>query len=149
MTHAILGLSHVGLSVRDLDAAWRFWVEVLGFELIEEQPAYCFVYDRGAGLAITLTDHDQTVSGAFDEHHPGLDHLAYAVPDVESLLSWEQRLDGLGVAHSPIVETDAGHHLNLRAPDNVPIELYVMKPEFAPVIGLDGGVDPVAVTARH
>ena len=120
---------------------------MLGFELIDEQAHYCFVFDRGAGLAIILTDHDQTVSGTFDEHHPGLDHLAYAVPDVESLLSWEQRFDGLGVAHSPIVETDAGHHLNLRAPDNVPIELYVMKPEFAALLGLDEGVDPVAVTA--
>jgi glyoxylase I family protein len=147
MTPAMLGLSHVGLSVRDRDAAKRFWVEVLGFELIDEQPHYCFVYERGTGLAITMTDHDRTVSGAFDEHHTGLDHLAYAVPDVESLLSWEQRLDRHGVAHSPIVETDAGHHLNLRAPDNVPIELYVMKPEFATLLGLVEGVDPVAVTA--
>ena len=146
MTPAILGLSHVGLSVRDRDAAMRFWVEVLGFELIDEQPHYCFVLDRGTGLAITMTDHDQTVSGAFDEHHSGLDHLAYAVPDVESLLSWEQRLDRLGVTHSAIVETDAGHHLNLRAPDNVPIELFAMKPAFATILGLDDGVDPVAAT---
>jgi glyoxylase I family protein len=147
MTPGILGLSHVALSARDTQAAKRFWVDVLGFELLEEQPTYCFVFDRAAGLAITLTDHDQTVSGVFDEHHPGLDHLAYAVSDVESLLSWEQRLDGFGVPHSPIAETDAGHHLNLRAPDNVPIELYVMKPEFATLLGLDQGADPVAVTA--
>jgi len=146
MTPAISGLSHVSLSVRDRDAARHFWVDVLGFELVDEQPTYCFVFNRGTGLAITLTDHGQIVSGAFDEHHPGLDHLAYAVPDVESLLSWAQRFDGFGVDHSPIVETDAGHHLNVRAPDNVPIELYVMKPEFATLLGLDDGVDPVAAT---
>ena len=146
MTPALLGLSHVSLSVQDRSAARHFWVDVLGFELIGEEPTYSFVFDRGAGLAIVLTDHDQTVSGAFDEHHPGLDHLAYAVPDVESLLSWEQRLDRFGVPRSPIAETDAGHHLNLRAPDNVPIELYVMKPAFAALLGLNG-VDPVAVTA--
>ena len=148
MTPAVLGLSHVSLSVRDRDAARHFWVDVLGFELIDEEPTYCFVFDRGAGLAVLLTDHDRTVVGGFDEHHPGLDHLAYAVPDVESLLSWEQRLAGLGVQHSPIVETDAGHHLNLRAPDNVPVELYVMKPEFVAALGLDAGVDPVAATIR-
>jgi len=146
MTLGILGLSHVGLSVRDTQAARRFWVEVLGFELFQEEPTYCFVIDRAAGLAVTLTDHDQTVAGAFDEHHPGLDHLAYAVSDVESLLSWQQRLDGFGVPHSPITETDAGHHLNLRAPDNLPIELYVMKPEFATLLGLEQGMEPVAVT---
>jgi len=146
MTPTILGLSHVSLSVRDRDAARQFWVDVLGFELIDEVPDYCFLLDRGARLAITLTDHDQRVSGAFDEHHTGLDHLAYDVPDVESLHSWEQRLDRHGVVRSPIVETDAGHHLNLRAPDNIPIELYVMKPEFANALGLDEGVDPVATT---
>ena len=146
MTPAILGLSHVALSVRDRDAARRFWVDVMGFELIDEEPGYSFVFERAAGLAVTLTDHDQTVSGAFDEHHAGLDHLAYAVPDVESLLSWEQRLDALGVPHSPVVETDAGHHLNLRAPDSIPIELYVMKPEFATLLGLDEGAEPVAAT---
>ena len=146
MTPTILGLSHVALSVRDRDGAKHFWVDVMGFELIDEQPHYCFVFDRGTGLAITMTDHDQTVSGAFDEHHTGLDHLAYAVPDVESLLSWQQRLDGLGVPHSSIAETDAGHHLNLRAPDHLPIELYVMKPEFATLLGLQEGADSVAVT---
>ena len=146
MTPAVLGLSHVSLSVRDRDAARHFWVDVLGFELIGEEPTHCFVFDRGARLAVILTDHDRTVVAGFDEHHTGLDHLAYAVPDVESLLSWEQRLAGLGVQHSPIVETDAGHHLNLRAPDDVPIELYVMKPEFAAALGLDVGVDPVTAT---
>ena len=146
MTPTIVGLSHVALSVPDRDAARHFWVDVLGFELIDEEPGYSFVFDRGAGLAITLTDHDQTVSGPFDEHHAGLDHLAYAVPDVESLLSWEQRLAQLGVTHSPIVESDAGHHLNLRAPDNIAIELYVMKPEFAELLGLAADAEPVAAT---
>lgn len=146
MTPTIVGLSHVALSVPDRDAARHFWVDVLGFELIDEEPGYSFVFDRGAGLAITLTDHDQTVSGPFDEHHAGLDHLAYAVPDVEALLSWEQRLAHLGVTHSPIVESDAGHHLNLRAPDNIAIELYVMKPEFAALLGLEADAEPVAAT---
>jgi len=146
MTPTIVGLSHVALSVPDRDAARHFWVDVLGFELIDDEPGYSFVFDRGAGLAITLTDHDQTVSGPFDEHHAGLDHLAYAVPDVESLLSWEQRLAHLGVTHSPIVESDAGHHLNLRAPDNIAIELYVMNPEFAALLGLEADAEPVAAT---
>jgi glyoxylase I family protein len=146
MTPGILGLSHVCLSVRDRDAAKRFWVEVLGFEVFDEQSAFCFVFDRAAQLAVFLSDHDRTVSGTFNERQVGLDHLAYAVPQVEALLSWEQRLAAFGVPHSTIVETDAGHHLNLRAPDDVAIELYVMKPEFAAVLGLTGDATPVAAT---
>jgi catechol 2,3-dioxygenase-like lactoylglutathione lyase family enzyme len=132
--------------VRDVGAARRFWVEVMGFEPINEQPTYCLVFNRGAGLAIILTDHGDTVSVAFDKHHAGLDHLSYAVPDGESLRRWEQRLADFQVPHSPIVEADAGHHLDLRAPDNVPIELYVMTPEFARELGLDAGREPVAAT---
>ena len=143
---ALLGLSHVALSVRDVAAARAFWVEVLGFDAVDEQPAYCFVLHRGAGLAVVLTNHDNTVAGSFDEHRPGLDHVAYAVPDAASLRAWEQELTRRGVPHAAIVETDAGHHLNLRAPDDVPIELYVMKPGFAASLGLADGVEPVAVT---
>ncbi len=95
-----------------------------------------------------MADHHGTVSGVFDEHNVGLDHLAYAVPDVEALLAWQQRLATLGVPPSPIAETDAGHHLNLRAPDNVAIELYVMKPDFGTLLGLADDALPVAVTRR-
>ena len=148
MTPGILGLSHMALSVRDRDAAMRFWVDVMGFDIFVEEPSYCFLIDRAAGLAVIVADHDGTVAGTFDEHNVGLDHLAYAVPDVEALLAWQQRLAALGVPHSPIAETDAGHHLNLRAPDNVAIELYVMKPEFATALGLADDALPVAATHR-
>lgn len=148
MTPGLLGLSHVALSVRDRHAARHFWVDVLGFELVEDLPEITLVLDRGAGIAVALTDHAQTVGGSFDEHHVGLDHLALAVADVGALLSWEQRLSHLAVPHSGITETDAGHHLNLRAPDDLPIEMFVMKPAFASTLGLDNDSQPVAVSHR-
>lgn len=137
MTPSILGLSHVSLSVRDRTAARDFWVDVMGFDLVAEEDDYCFVFDRGAGLAVVLSDHGHQVADAFDEHRTGLDHLAYAVANLESLTSWQQRLSRMGVPHSPVTETDAGHHLNLRAPDDLPLELFVMKPEFATLLGVD------------
>jgi hypothetical protein len=51
----------------------------------------------------------------------------------------------MGVPHSEIAETDAGHHLNLRAPDELPVELFVMKPEFAASLGVDA-TNPVAAS---
>ena len=137
-TPSILGLSHVSLSVRHRAAARDFWVTVMGFDVVVDDAASCFVLDRGAGLAVILSDHDQHVADDFDEHRTGLDHLALAVSDAACLRSWQQRLHRLGVAHSPITETDAGHHLNLRAPDDLPIELFVMKREFATMLGVDG-----------
>jgi glyoxylase I family protein len=146
MIAGVLGLSHLSLSVRDRDASRRFWIEVMGFELVDEGEEFCFLLDRGARLAVILTNHAGTVTGGFDEHNVGLDHIAYAVADVESLHGWEQRLTHFGVEHSAITETDAGHHLNLRAPDNVPIELFVMKPEFMRTLGIESEGDVVAAS---
>lgn len=145
MTPSLLGLSHVSLSVRNRTAARDFWVAVMGFDLVADEVDYCFVLDRGAGLAVVLSDHGNQVAHAFDERRTGLDHLAYAVPDVESLTSWQQRLDRMGVPHSPVTETDAGYHLNLRAPDELPLELFVMKGEFARLLDVDRA-HPVAET---
>jgi catechol 2,3-dioxygenase-like lactoylglutathione lyase family enzyme len=119
-----------------MDAARRFWTDVMGFELVEEQEAFCFVLDREARLAVFLTDHAGAVADEFNEQNVGLDHLALAVPDEETLLSWQQRLAHLGVEHSDVTESDGGHHLNLRAPDNLAIELFVISPVFAASLGL-------------
>jgi catechol 2,3-dioxygenase-like lactoylglutathione lyase family enzyme len=143
-TSSILGLSHVSLSVRDRTAALDFWTRVMGFDVVADEDAYCFVFDRDAGLAVILTDHHRQVADGFDERRAGLDHLAYAVADVTSLRVWGDRLTLMGVPHSEISETDAGHHLNLRAPDDLPIELFVMKRHFADLLGVD-----VAHPAAH
>ena len=85
--------------------------------------------------------------GVFDERRPGLDHLGLAVTDLDTLEAWRDELDEHRVPHSGVVATDAGWHLNLRAPGNFPIELYVMSEGFAGSIGLDPA-EP-AVAAGH
>lgn len=144
----MLGLSHLALSVRDVAKAKEFWVDAMGFEVVTEEEAFCSLLERGARMAVIITDHTGTVAGPFDERRVGLDHLALAVPDVETLLCWEQRLRRLGVLTSEITESDAGHHLNLRAPDGVAIELFVMGAAMAVSLGIGSGADAVAGTHR-
>jgi len=144
MTPSLLGISHVSLSVADMDAAARFWTEVMGFETFAEDPRFRFFIHRGAHLAVLVSDHELAVTGPFDELRIGLDHLAFAVGDIESLRSWEQRLTTLGVPNSGITETDGGHHLNLRAPDDLPLELFVMSASMLSSLGLAEPADAVA-----
>ena len=54
---------------------------------------------------------------------------ALDVVGVEALHSWETTLDASNVVRSPIVESPFGWHLNVRAPDNIAVELLAMKPE--------------------
>lgn len=138
------GISHLGLSVRDLPAATDFWVRVLGFTLLTGEPALSFLVRPDAMMAVGLSTQGGTVEGSFDEHHVGLDHLALAVPDVPALEAWERWLDECAVPHSGIGTSDAGRHLNLRAPDDFPVELFVLDPAVAPEFGIDGDVVPAA-----
>ena len=144
-TPALQGLSHLGFSVRDVPAAARFWTDVFGFRAVVEESGFCFLIRVDVGLAIGLGDHGGTVTGSFDEHRVGLDHVALAVPDVPSLHAWARRLDEHGVPHSGVVASDAGAHLNLRAPDAFPVELFVLDPAVAPSFGIG---DPANAVAR-
>jgi glyoxylase I family protein len=146
MIPSVLGISHVALSVADIDAAARFWTEVMGFEAFIENPRFRLLIHRGVHLAVVVSDHESAVTGPFDERRIGLDHLAFAVPDIEGLRSWEQRLTKLGVPNSGITETDGGHHLNLRAPDNLPLELFVMSASMLSSLGLAEVADAVALS---
>ena len=144
----ILGLSHLGLTVRDLPSAQQFWTSVMGFATLIEGEELCMFADRTAGLAIGITNQQGKVEGTFDERRVGLDHLALAVADVPALEQWERQLTEQGVPHDAITTSDAGYHLNLRAPDNFPIELFVLTDEGAANLGLSPGDGNVAGTHR-
>ena len=130
------GISHLGLSVTELDAAVAFWTATMGFELVGREPAFAFLVHRDAGFGLGLSDHGGVVTGPCDERRAGLDHLAFAVPDAAALNAWVRRLDDRGVEHSDVVETDAGLHLNLRGPDRFPVELFVLSPAMAEALGV-------------
>jgi catechol 2,3-dioxygenase-like lactoylglutathione lyase family enzyme len=141
---AVLGISHIALTVNDLPAAMTFWSAVMGFEKAAETPQYCLLLERSSGIGVAVAQHDDGDGMSFDHRRVGLDHLAFAVDDLAALVAWAERLDRHGVGHSGVVNSDAGHHLNLAAPDGVPIELFVMSAEAAVGFGLSGPRSAVA-----
>jgi glyoxylase I family protein len=147
MTPPVLGVSHVSFSVPHVAEATDFWVNALGFELVNAEREFSFLFHHAARIAVVLTDHAGTVHGRFDEHHPGLDHLALAVADVDTLERWRAALDERGVPHSEVVASDGGWHLNLRGPGNFPVELFVIGEELAGSLDLD--VTEPAVARGH
>jgi catechol 2,3-dioxygenase-like lactoylglutathione lyase family enzyme len=142
----LLGLSHLGITVRTVPAALRFWTSVMGFTTLVDGDDFCMIFEPSSKLAIGLSNQQGQAEGSFDERRVGLDHLGLAVADVATLLRWEQRLTDLDVPHSPIATSDAGHHLNLRAPDNFPIELFVLSVEGATSLG---GTTPPSKGSDH
>jgi glyoxylase I family protein len=127
----------VSLTVPDMQRAWWFWTDVMGFEVGIETPGATVCIHRGTGTVVGFRDHAGTVTGSFDETQVGMDHIALAVSFfVADLDEWTAWLDQHDVEHSEGVESDLGHHLNLRAPDRIAVELFVLRDEVAAALGV-------------
>jgi catechol 2,3-dioxygenase-like lactoylglutathione lyase family enzyme len=98
------GVHHVGLTVPDLPATTRFFIDTLGFAQVGEKPDYPAVFVSDGSPMITLW---QAAAGAvpFDRKNAiGLHHLALRVADAEALDDAHAKLrttDGIEVAFAP------------------------------------------------
>lgn len=79
------GVDHVGLSVRDLATTQTFFTDILGFEVVGENPDYpaTFVSDGTVMVTLWQTEEDPF---AFDRlANVGLHHLALRVESMKKL----------------------------------------------------------------
>lgn len=122
-------IGHAALTVSDLEASTRWYSALLGTEpvLDEDETTGGFhhtVWALPGGQLFGLHTHPSPSQGGFDEHRPGLDHLAFACADRGELETWTARLDELGIAHSGIVDAHYGSGLSFRDPDGIALELF-------------------------
>lgn len=134
------GVSHIDLTVTDLDRSERFYAELFGLQRIYENrnDQYRFtarnLIHPETLLVIGLVQHDEQPDGPFDEHRCGLDHLSFNVASREELDEWAARLDARTIPASPIVEADMWDVLVFRDPDNIQLEFFFTKPEAAALV---------------
>lgn len=127
------GITHISLSVVDLDRSAAFYRNVLGlvtlverFETEHYDEVILGIPGRGR-LALCLQCHRDNDGSEFDPRTTGLDHLALAVADVPSLDAWAARLDELEIEHSGVVPNRGfGHLIAFRDPDGIQLELHAM-----------------------
>jgi glyoxylase I family protein len=122
-------ITHVAVTVTDLDRSTRWYATLLSTEpvLDEDEEIGGFhhtVFAIGGGQLLGLHTHPQAATDSFDEHHTGLDHLAFACRDRGELQAWAARLDGLGIAHGGIVDAHYGSGLSFRDPDGIALEFF-------------------------
>jgi glyoxylase I family protein len=118
------GLSHVQLLVSDVRASARWYATALGLEPYVEDPdnGYIALRHRAAKVVIVLTSAPETAS--VDGLDAGrLDHMAFTVPDEDSLRRWAGHLTSVGVAHAGVVFELGNPSLQLRDPDGIAVEL--------------------------
>jgi glyoxylase I family protein len=123
-------ITHVAITVADLDRSTRWYTALFGSEpvLDEDETTGGFhhtVFAIGDGQLFGLHTHPGEPAGdPFDERRTGLDHVAFACADRDELESWRKRLDELGISHGGIVDAHYGSGLSFRDPDNVALEFF-------------------------
>jgi catechol 2,3-dioxygenase-like lactoylglutathione lyase family enzyme len=120
------GLSHLGLRVTDLARAKRFYVDTLGCQLVREIEGAVLVNMYGMLIGLYGADAHSSSNDHFDPFRVGLDHLALAVEDSDTLEDLKQDLDAARV-HNNGVEEDPetkDRYISFYDPDGIAWELY-------------------------
>lgn len=125
------GVNHIALTVTDLEASVAFFVDGLGWRRAGGFPDYPSVFVTDGNAFVTLwraSDPDNAI--AFDrKNNVGLHHLAFTVPDIETLEELYLKLrdwPGVEIEFSP--EPNGGGptiHMILREPSGNRIEFAV------------------------
>jgi catechol 2,3-dioxygenase len=133
-----VGLNHLVLNVRDIEASHRFWTEMLGFHQVGEVPPRLGGVQRGAMRFYSgvrdgrMHHHDIALVDTPDLAQPEgpnpIGHVAIALPDRESWLRQLAFLQNHGVAFERRVEHGMTHSLYIREPNGYSVELLYELP---------------------
>lgn len=126
----LLGIRHVALFMKDLAAAERFWVDVMGYE-VEWRPDPDNVYLRGGTDNLAL-HRGQGREPA--DRDPQLDHIGLAVPRAADVDAWARHLEAHGVVpkSQPRTHRDGSRSLYFHAPEEVLVQIIHHGPMVGP-----------------
>jgi glyoxylase I family protein len=120
-------ITHVAITVSDLDASRQWYTRVLGAEPVLDEdtgPFHHVVYALGTTLLGLHGFPVLTSDEKFDPRRPGLDHVAFGVASRAELEQWAARLDELGITRGDISDAHYGSGLAFKDPDDIALELF-------------------------
>lgn len=119
----LVRLRGVKLPVADLAVSLEFYRSVFGFAPWIEFPDDAGVV-RGVAGDLPGCDGGLALRETPEAHsQPGLE-LLLGVADRAAIEEWAAHLDGLGLAHSPVIDASVGWLLVFHDPDGHEIHLY-------------------------
>ncbi len=122
------GLHHLTIRTTDLARAKRFYVDTMGFEVVRERDGALILNAYGTSFGVLGAAPQTSTQDRFDPFRVGLDHLALAVDNAESLDELKQQLDAAGVRNNGVQDdTRTGaRYIAFYDPDGIAWELYAM-----------------------
>ena len=121
-------IGHVALTVTDLAVSRPWYERLIGAEPVLDEATdgnfHHTVFMIG-GTLIGLHEHPSTdPENNYSEFCLGLDHVGFGCADRAALVTWESRLDALGINHGGIVDAHYGSGLSFRDPDGIALEFF-------------------------
>ncbi len=128
----IVGVPHIGLTVRDMDASAQWYQRVFGWQVVgwfgpgERATPRVRLYDHRSQFGMGLCQPEDGSDDRFNHCRTGLDHLAFEVASEEELERWIVHLDSLEIAHSPVRNVDdLAKFLSFEDPDGIQLEVWL------------------------
>jgi catechol 2,3-dioxygenase-like lactoylglutathione lyase family enzyme len=133
---AHLGLHHVALFVADLDAARRFWVELLGYR-VEWQPDADNLYLTSGSDNLALHRRNGALSG-----QQRLDHVGVVCADPVTVDGWHAYLaaNGVRILAAPKRHRDGAYSFYCEDPDGVHVQFIHHPPITVALVAAQGGL---------
>ncbi|MEH2001528.1 SMU1112c/YaeR family gloxylase I-like metalloprotein [Nostoc sp.] len=122
------GIHHVAIICSDYDRSKIFYVETLGFSIIQEtfraqRNSYKLDLRVGENAQIELFSFPNPPERASKPEACGLRHIAFQVDDVEQTVFY-LKSKGLEVENIRVDEITGKKFTFFKDPDNLPLEIY-------------------------
>ncbi|MBN3939322.1 VOC family protein [Nostoc sp. NMS9] len=122
------GIHHVAIICSDYDRSKKFYVEVLGFSIIQEtfraaRNSYKLDLKVAENTQIELFSFPNPPERPSKPESCGLRHLAFQVDDVEETVFY-LKSKGLEVENIRVDEITGKKYTFFKDPDNLPLEIY-------------------------
>ena len=124
------GVSHVSLSVRNLEVSNEWYQRVLGLKTMVppfEREHYRETILTTGSVGLCLQQHFDNSGDEFSEHRTGLDHLAFSIETQDEYDAWLAHFKNEGVEYWEQNAQNFGPMVVFRDPDNVQLELHLSK----------------------
>lgn len=122
------GFHHVAIICSDYEKSKQFYVEILGFSIIEEtfrtaRNSYKLDLQVGDGDRIELFSFPNPPERVSRPEACGLRHLAFQVDDIEASVNY-LKSQGLDVERIRLDEHTGKRFTFFQDPDGLPLEMY-------------------------
>lgn len=121
---APLDVSHVTLTVKDLDRVARFYQDIIGLRILSDDGACVTLGTNTAFLTLCQTADARLA----DPRDPGLFHTAFLFPDRQHLSSWLAHAIGAGVTPIGASDHNVSEAIYLDDPEGNGVEVYADRP---------------------